>query len=196
MKYIPLFGEEAKHRDFTGKHWNKKFIRAVQSVLNVTKGIVAPATKHDRTSFFHKAFGKDIQEFKKLLYMPETYIVYRSVFEEEKHLGYTKYWSRDYDIITQTRHWEEAKTIIESNDFSNLDEKTSNEVVIEFLRHYQIQRSTLKDEDFEYQSLKKQYDSLIKSDRFIDLTLTYDFEDEQPKIRQKKKLKQLTLMNI
>ncbi len=51
MKYIPLFGEEAKHREYTGKHWNKKFIRAIQSVLNVTKGIVAPATKK-RQYFF------------------------------------------------------------------------------------------------------------------------------------------------
>jgi hypothetical protein len=71
MKYIPLFGEEAKHREYTGKHWNKKFIRAVQSVLNVTKGIVAPATKNDKTSFFHKAFGNNIEEFYEILYMPE-----------------------------------------------------------------------------------------------------------------------------
>jgi len=41
MKYIPLFGEDAKHRDYVGKHWNKKYVRAIQSVLNVTKGIVA-----------------------------------------------------------------------------------------------------------------------------------------------------------
>ena len=153
MRYIPLFGEDAKHREYTGKHWNKKFIRAIQSVLNVTKGIVAPATKNDKTSFFHKAFGKDIEEFKKLLYMPETYIVYRSVFEEEKHLGYTKYWSRDFDIITKTKYWEEAKQLIEANDFTNIEEKAKNPVVREFLRHYQIQRSTLKNEDKEYKSL-------------------------------------------
>ncbi|MFZ1702887.1 MAG: hypothetical protein WAT79_00995 [Saprospiraceae bacterium] len=195
MKYIPLFGEEAKHREFTGKHWNKKFIRAVQSVLNVTKGIVAPATKNDKSSFFHKAFGNDITEFKKLLYMPETYIVYRSVFEEEKHLGYTKYWSRDFDIITKTNLWEEARFIIETNDFSNIEDKSNNQIVLEFLRHYQIQRSTLKNEDKEYKSLKKQFDKLIKSDRFIDLTLTYDFEEDQPKIKQKKTIKSMSIIS-
>ena len=42
MKYIPLFGEEAKGREYVGRKWNKKFIRAIQSILNVTKGIVAP----------------------------------------------------------------------------------------------------------------------------------------------------------
>ena len=185
MKYIPLFGEEAKHREYTGKHWNKKFVRAIQSILNVTKGIVAPATRNDNTSFFHKAFGKDIFEFKKLLYMPETYIVYRSVFEEEKNLGYTKFWSRDFDIIYKTNIWDEVRPIIETNDFSNIDQKTDNPIVKEFLRHYTIQRSTLKHENNDYKSLKKQYDKLIKSDRFLDLTLTYDFEDEKPKIRQK-----------
>ena len=82
MKYIPLFGEDAKHREYTGKHWNKKFIRAVQSVLNVTKGIVAPASKKGQTSFFHKAFGKNIEEYFEILYMPETYIIYRNVFEK------------------------------------------------------------------------------------------------------------------
>lgn len=191
MKYIPLFGEEAKHREYTGKFWNKKFIRAVQSILNVSKGIVAPASKKGQTSFFHKAFGNNLEEFKKLLYMPETYIVYRSVFEHEKHLGYTKYWSRDFDIIVKTNHWDEAKEIIESNDFSNIEERTINPVIREFLRHYQIQRSTLKNEDKEYISLKKEYDKLIKSDRFIDLTITYDFEEEQPKKKNSNKIKLL-----
>lgn len=198
MKYIPLFGEDAKHREYTGKHWNKKFIRAVQSVLNVTKGIVAPATRNDKTSFFHKAFGENIEEFKKLLYMPETYIVYRSVFErdDKEHLGYTKYWSKEYDIISKSNYWEEAKTIIEMNDFSNIEEKTTTPIVREFLRHYQIQRSTLKNEDKGYIALKKQYDKLIKSDRFIDLTLTYDFEEEQPIIKSKKKQKEFAALKV
>ena len=190
MKYIPLFGEEAKHRDYTGKHWNKKFIRAVQSVLNVTKGIVAPATKNDKTSFFHKAFGNNIEEFYEILYMPEIYIVYRSVFEKE--LGYTDIWKKEYNAIKQSSAWEEAKAIIETSNFTDIVNKTANPAIREFLRHYQIQRSTLKNEDKEYKSLKKQFDKLIKSDRFIDLTLTYDFEEDQPKIINKKKLKQLT----
>jgi len=189
MKYIPLFGEEAKHRDYTGKYWNKKFIRAVQSVLNVTKGIVAPATKNDKTSFFHKAFGNKLEDFYEILYMPETYIVYRSVFE--KKLGYTDIWKKEYNAIRQSNEWEEAKAIIETSNFNNIEEKTTNPAIREFLRHYQIQRSTLKNEDEEYKSLKKQFDKLIKSDRFIDLTLTYDFEEEQPKLRPKKKIKQL-----
>ena len=183
MKYIPLFGEDAKHREYTGKHWNKKFIRAVQSVLNVTKGIVAPASKKGQTSFFHKAFGKNIEEYFEILYMPETYIIYRNVFE--KTLGYTNIWREEYHSIKKSENWEEAKEIIESNDFTNIEEKTVNPIIREFLRHYQIQRSNLKNEDVEYKELKKDYDRLIKSDRFINLTLTYDFEELTPVIKKK-----------
>lgn len=185
MKYIPLFGEDAKHRDYTGKHWNKKFIRSVQSVLNVSKGIVAPASKKEQTSFFHRAFGADVEEYFEILYMPEIYIVYRSVFEKE--LGYTRIWKEEFQSIKKSEYWGETKEIIESNDFSNIEERTVNPIIIEFLRHYQIQRSTLKTEDKEYSELKKQFDALIKSDRFIDLTLTYDFEDEQPVIKKEVK---------
>lgn len=194
MKYIPLFGEDAKHREYTGKHWNKKFIRAVQSVLNVTKGIVAPASKKGQTSFFHKAFGENIEEYFEILHMPETYIVYRSVFE--KTLGYTEIWKAEYNSIRKSEHWEEAKEIIESNNFSDIEERTVNPIIREFLRHYQIQRSTLKNEDKEYKALKKEYDKLIKSDKFIDLTLTYDFEEEQPKIKSNRKFKEVLVNKI
>jgi hypothetical protein len=50
----------------------------------------------------------------------------------------------------------------------------------------------LKNEDEDYKTLKKQFDKLIKTDIFIDLTLTYDFEEDKPQIIQKKKLKQMT----
>ena len=174
MKYIPLFGEDAKHREYTGKYWNKKFIRAVQSILNVTKGIVAPATKNDKTSFFHKAFGKDLKEFLELLYMPETYIVYRSVFDVE--LGYTQIWKDEFNNMLNYIEKKEARAIIETNDFRYIDEVTTNEKIRHFLRHYQINRGNMATEDHQYQKIKKQYDKLIKNDKFINLTLTYDFE--------------------
>lgn len=172
MKYIPLFGEEAKDRQFIGKKWNKKFIRAIQCILNVTKGIVAPGR-----NFFERAFGQNIEEFHELLYMPEAYIVYRSVFEKE--MGYTDIWKEEYRAIRETELWEETKEILENSDFSNIEEITANPVIKEFLRHYTIQRSTLRNEDSNYRKLKNDYDKLIKSDQFINLTLTYDFENEE-----------------
>lgn len=41
MKYHPISDRNYfKNRDYIGKHWNRKFIRAIQAVLNATKGKV------------------------------------------------------------------------------------------------------------------------------------------------------------
>lgn len=41
MKYHPIDDPDYfRNRDFIGKHWNRKFIRAVQAILNSTKGKV------------------------------------------------------------------------------------------------------------------------------------------------------------
>lgn len=176
MKYIPLFGEEAKHREFTGKHWNKKFIRAIQSVLNVTKGIVAPAHKNEKSSFFEEAFGKDLNEFYEILYMPEIYIVYRHLFRY--NLGYTKIWEKEYRSLS-TAERELAHKIIEKNVFTDeeINKYKPNEKVHNFLRHYTILRGNIESNDMEYKKIKSKFDKLIKEDQFIDLTLTYDFEN-------------------
>lgn len=168
MKYIPLFGEEAKDRNFVGKKWNKKFIRAIQSILNVTKGIVAPGR-----SFFEKAFGSNIDEFYDLLFMPETYIVYRYLFE--RTFKYTPIWKSEYDSLT-TDERIEAQQIIIGNEFINLPSKTNNLRVQNFLRHYTIPRGSIDRNDPEYRKLKWQFDKLIKNNQHHKLTLTYDFE--------------------
>jgi hypothetical protein len=39
MKYHPIDDPKYfRNRDYIGKHWNRKFIRAIQAVLNATKG--------------------------------------------------------------------------------------------------------------------------------------------------------------
>lgn len=179
MKYIPLFGEEAKHRDFTGKHWNKKFIRAIQSILNVTKGIVSPSNGKKGDSFFLEAFGKNIEEFKEILYMPETYIVYRHTCRYE--LGYTTIWENEYRNLSDADLLV-AQKIISNNDFTSKTILTHNPsaTVQHFLRHYQILRGDMDKTDIEYKKLKAEFDKLIKEDQFIDLTLTYDFEKDVP----------------
>ncbi len=173
MKYIPLLGEEAKDRQFVGKKWNKKFIRAIQSILNVTKGIVAPGR-----SFFEKAFGSNIDEFYDLLFMPETYIVYRYLFE--RTLKYTLIWKSEYDSLT-TDERIEAQRIIVGNDFINISAKTTNLRVQNFLRHYTIPRGSIDRNDPEYKKLKRQFDKLIKNNQHHNLTLTYDFEAIVPR---------------
>lgn len=172
MKYIPLFGEEAKGRSFIGRKWNKKFIRAIQSVLNVTKGIVAPGR-----NFFEKAFGVDVNQFREILYMPETYIVYRNFFED---MGLTEMWRKKFNSLTEKER-QLVIPIIESNDFSKIDAITKNKKLLELFRHYKIRKEDVCIEDKDYKQIKTQFQKLIKNDQFMDLTLTYDFEDEKPR---------------
>lgn len=178
MKYIPLFGEEAKDRNYIGKKWNRKYIRAVQSVLNVTKGIVAPGRK-----FFEKAFGKNFAEFQEILHMPESYIIYRYFFEG---LGMTNEWREIYYSLTDNEK-EIAFKLIESNDFSDYQSKTDNKKILELLKHYTIKRDHIKDikeMDIDFKETKNYFDKLIKEDQFKELTLTYDFEAEVAKTKR------------
>ncbi len=174
MKYIPLFGEEAKGRQHIGKMWNKKFIRAIQSISNVTRGIVPP-----ERSFFEKAYGRDVDEYIELLYMPETFIVYRKIFEED--LGLTRKWQALFRLVKEDENlWTDAKIIIEKGDFINVRDKTKNKTILKLLEFYTIARDDVKNCDSDYLKLKKKFDHLIESDQFMDLTLTYDYEEREP----------------
>ncbi len=56
MKYHPIDNPKYfKNRDFIGEHWNRKFIRAIQAVLNSTKGKIGRGIE-----FFEEAFGKNV----------------------------------------------------------------------------------------------------------------------------------------
>lgn len=61
MKYHPINDKEFfMNRNYIGKHWNRKFIRAVQAVLNSTKGKIGKGV-----TFFEEAFGSNVEEFLK-----------------------------------------------------------------------------------------------------------------------------------
>lgn len=56
MKYHPISDPAYfKNRDYLGEYWNRKFIRAVQAVLNSTKGKIGKGVE-----FFEEAFGRDL----------------------------------------------------------------------------------------------------------------------------------------
>lgn len=174
MKYVPL---EPEGRHHIGKHWNRKFIRAIQSIINVTKGIVAPSRNNIKGDFFKKAFGCNLEEFYEILYMPESYIIYRKLFEED--LGYTKNWLFLFREIKQDKErFEIVKPIIESNDFSNYQDYIQDEKLLALLQHYTITRdmaNSLSVRDKSYNEIKNKYDKLVKNDNFLDLTITYDY---------------------
>jgi len=127
MKYIPVEGEESKNRSFTGKHWNHKYLRAIQVVLTVSRGVVTT-----NPVFFERAFGKDENNFFKILMMPEDYIRYRNYFEKN---GQTETWWYQYQNLN-SKELTQVDSIINSNKF-NLN-GCKDKVIIEFIKHYQI----------------------------------------------------------
>ena len=92
-------------------------------------------------------------------------------------MGYTNEWRYLFsDKHLSKEEKDLAKKIIEANDFSNLEQKTSNKKILRLLTHYLIKREDVKNIDEEYENTKIRFDRLIEEDQFVNLTLTYDWE--------------------
>ena len=131
MRYSPIWDDNKLHhgRTYIGKYWNRKFIRAIQTVLNATKGKVGT-----RLDFFKAAFGKNEEEFHEILYMPETYIFHRRLCE---NLGLTESWRRLYQTL-QDNELNDVLSIIEASNFAEINSKDISPRAKCFLKHYQI----------------------------------------------------------
>ena len=149
MKYHPINDPEYfKNRDYLGKHWNRKFIRAVQAVLNSTKGKIGKGIE-----FFEEAFGRDLDEFYKILWMPETFIIYRRKYDKKlrERLAdrYKNHSSEDCDLANEwwtkfcslpAEKLEIAKSIISLNKFKEGDYDCTDKEILDVLSYYSITR--------------------------------------------------------
>ena len=177
MKFHPIrktddMEEDYSHnRDYIGVQWNRKYIRAIQAILNSTKGKIGRGT-----SFFKKAFGESIEEYHKLLDMPETMIIYRYFFEwlgDEKGirkakeiLGHsmesisTQAWWDCYNECKSTlseEMWEKVLMYIHKNEFEENNHFT-NPLVVKLLSFYENNRKAIIDPDTELYRMKLEYD--------------------------------------
>lgn len=125
MKYTPVLGEHSKDRKFIGENWNPRYLRSIQCILNATHGVVGPKRK-----FFEAAFGKNLREFKKLLLMPDDYIIYR---EDHKNNGAAD-WNDLYNSLS-SKQKEEFRNFAYNNRF-NSDICSKHPEVNELLSHY------------------------------------------------------------
>lgn len=85
MKYAAI---DHTDRSYVGQLWNKKFLKSMNVILNVTSGVV-PKEK----DFFLRAFGCNPAEFLAILAMPDDYIRYRDYFDSQ---GLISAWQRAY----------------------------------------------------------------------------------------------------
>ncbi len=150
MKYHPIDDPEYFYnRNYIGEHWNRKFIRAIQAVLNSTKGKIGRGK-----SFFEEAFGSDIDEFNKLLWMPETFIIYRrkydanlrkkladrykNRYDDESDLA-NEWWSKFSNLSAEKLKI--VKDIVSLNKFKDGDYNVINDTDInDVLSYYKITR--------------------------------------------------------
>lgn len=146
MKYHPIKDPKYfRDRDFLGKHWNRKFIRAVQAVLNSTKGKIGRGK-----TFFERAFGTNEEMYFQRLYMPEAMLIYRNYYEYET--GLIEEWWDAFNNLSQ-RQIQQAKKIIEANDFSDIYSITSDSDILHVLKYYLIDRNV--EDALEYQRKQK-----------------------------------------
>jgi hypothetical protein len=165
MKYHPIIKQAgdtidySHNRDYIGEHWNRKYIRAVQAILNSTKGKIGRGK-----SFFYKAFGHAEEDFFELLEMPETFILYRYFFESlgDKYPHSTDNWRKCYNDCMQTLDETEKKKVIQAihnNDFSEtVKEQFTNSQSHQLIEFYTNYRNAIVKEGTDLYKLKQEYD--------------------------------------
>ena len=167
MKYHPLRKKDgdtedfSHNRDYIGKYWNRKYIRAVQAILNSTKGKIGRGH-----SFFCEAFGKDEDEYMDLLEMPETFIIYRFFFkwiDNKKSIGIgTNHWRnawKECKASLSEERWYEVREVIHTNVFNAAILDDFDEPVIKRLLRYYIDfRDDIITGGRDLYELKKEFD--------------------------------------
>lgn len=179
MKYHPIRKTDdmdldySHNRDYIGKYWNRKYIRAIQAVLNSTKGKIGRGT-----SFFKKAFGSDIEEYRKLLEMPETMIIYRFFYEwlgtEAAHeiakeiLGSdticnrsVSTWWTDFErcrLSLPEEQWNLVLDYIHKNNFDDVELHFNDKCILKLLTHYSNSRKEIIEDGTGLFQMKAKYD--------------------------------------
>jgi hypothetical protein len=148
MKYHPVDDPSYfKNREFIGKYWCRKYIRAVQAVLTSTHGKIGRGKQ-----FFEAAFGRSEEEFEEIMLMPESLIIKRFEHDQAmrkrypekckniiKHLKTTDKW-RDILNNLDSEKRKIAVEIICKNKFTESDIYYKDKKVKKLLSFYQISR--------------------------------------------------------
>ena len=148
MKYHPIDDPKwFRNRDFIGKKWSKKYVRAVQAVLTSTHGKIGRGKQ-----FFEAAFGADEAEFQEIMMMPEALIIRRFEHDQAKRERFdrvadyvdacdniTDEWRVAFNALNDHQR-ETMNPIIHKNRFADEDIAVDDPAVSNVLRFYQIRR--------------------------------------------------------
>lgn len=144
MKYASI---EHTDRSYIGKEWHKKYLRAINVILNVTSGVVAK-----EEDFFLRAYGNTEVEFKEILTMPDDFIRFRDYFEEK---GFTQLWKKYYRRLNK----EQKNTLIDILD-KMVDEPDVMNMhydgqIDQILQFYSMKKKRVEKNELYYENLLK-----------------------------------------
>jgi hypothetical protein len=130
MKYAPI---DEKDRNYIGRYWNKKYLSAVNIILNVTKGVVVK-----EFDFFYEAYGENTEEYLKILTMPDEFIRFRHFFRDN---GLLSVWHDLYSILTKNEKRKLLKVICDMKLDKTKLSKHYTENIDNILKLYSINKS-------------------------------------------------------
>jgi hypothetical protein len=132
MKYHPIDNPKYfSNREYIGRHWNRKFIRSIQAVLNATKGKIGQGK-----SYFQEAFGATIDDFHKILWMPEAFIIHRFQYKD----NLTAEWWDKYCRLDSFQL--SILQVIVANNIFNEDVYTGDDAIDQVLEYYQVKKGS------------------------------------------------------
>ena len=146
MKYASI---EEIDRNFIGEFWCKKYLRAINVILNVTSGVVAK-----EKDFFERAYGTTPEEFIEILSMPDDFIRFRKFFDD---IGLSNIWKKMYNQLSTENKNLLLKVLSESSTDMIAVECNTNEQLNDILQLYTIKKNSVEKNELYY---KRLYDLL------------------------------------
>lgn len=133
MKYASI---EHTNRNYIGKKWNKKYLKSINVILNVTSGIVAK-----EKDFFLRAFGSNENEFLEILSMPDDFIRYRDYFD---HYNLIQRWQKEYRKLSKRQQNELIDLLSKCEKEVDVLDSPHNEELNRILLFYTVRKSMLE----------------------------------------------------
>lgn len=142
MKYASI---EHTDRNYVGKEWHRKYLRAINIVLNATSGVVPK-----EEDFFYRAYGKSVSDFMEILMMPDDFIRFRDFFEER---GFTQAWKKQYAGLSNAQKDILVDVLDKMVDSPEVLESPYETEIDEILRFYSIKKSKVEKNELFYKKM-------------------------------------------
>jgi hypothetical protein len=142
MKYAAI---DHTDRSYIGQYWNKKYLRALNVILNVTSGVVAK-----EEDFFLRAFGHNEEEFIEILTMPDEFIRYRDFFEDK---GLTQLWKALYARLSAGEKEELISILEQIVDDPDIICRKFTRNINDILFYYTLRKKSISDNPLFYSNL-------------------------------------------